>query len=112
MTQGTGDVFAKADTFAGWDDDYYTPVSLRYYDLQFQRLLADLQVAPGATVLDAGCGPGVHAIRAANAGYRVHAIDFSTVALDEARRRVAAAGVADAVTFEQADPTSLPFADG
>ena len=38
-----------------------------------------LGTKPGDTVLDAGCGPGVHAIRAARAGLKVKAIDISEI---------------------------------
>jgi len=62
-------------------------------------------------VLDAGCGPGEHAIRAARAGHRVLAIDFSTAVLDEARRRAQRAGLADRIEFERGDLTALRFAD-
>jgi SAM-dependent methyltransferase len=112
MSQDRPDVFAKPDTFAGWDVDYYTPIAQRYYDRQVARMLGLLRVPPGGLVLDAGCGPGVHAIRAARAGCRVQAIDISAVALRQAAARVAQAGVAERVTFEQADLTFLPFGDG
>ena len=51
-------------------------------------MLELLGTKPGDTVLDAGCGPGVHAIRAAKAGLKVKAIDLSETMLAEARRRV------------------------
>jgi SAM-dependent methyltransferase len=106
------DVFEKKATFAKWDDDYYTPIAERFYDAAIPAMLTDLGVTPGALVLDAGCGPGVHAIRAAKAGAKVRAIDFSATALAEAAARVERAGVASAVTLEQADLTALPFDDG
>lgn len=109
MTQA---VFEAAETFRAWDDDYYPPVAERFYDRAVSRMLRLLGVTAGETVLDAGCGPGVHSIRAAHAGYAVHAIDLSHSVLEEARRRAARADALDNITFQQADLTKLPFEDG
>jgi SAM-dependent methyltransferase len=54
-------------------------------------------VPVGASVLDLGCGPGTDDDYLATRGYRLTAIDWSTAMVDEARRRVRAAGVADRV---------------
>ncbi|MEZ6318361.1 MAG: class I SAM-dependent methyltransferase [Phycisphaerales bacterium] len=104
-------VFEAAATVESWDDDYYHPVAVRYYDRAVARMLELMRVPPGGTVLDGGCGPGVHSIRAAKLGYRVDAIDLSHTMLGEAERRVAAAGLADKVTFRQADLTRLELPD-
>lgn len=48
-------------------------------------------------VLDVGCGTGRHAIRLANTGARVHAIDFSPAMLEQARRKPGAERVTFAV---------------
>lgn len=112
MERSSREVFEKKETFAKWDADYYTPIAERYYDMAVPAMLRDLGVTPGERVLDAGCGPGVHAIRAAKAGMMVHAIDFSATALEEAAARIARAGVTSSVTIEQADLTALPFGDG
>lgn len=75
--------------------------------------VADL--APG-TALDVGSGEGADAIWLASRGWHVTAIDISTVALDRAAQRAAAAGaeVADRITWQQADilswaPAPLQF---
>jgi ubiquinone/menaquinone biosynthesis C-methylase UbiE len=106
------DVFEAETTVAQWDDDYYHPVAERLYDRAVADMLAWLRPVRGETVLDAGCGPGVHSVRVARAGFRVCAIDVSDTMLRHARRRVAAAGLADRVTFERQDLTRLGFADG
>lgn len=46
-------------------------------------------IAPGATVLDAGCGTGWFARRLAGLGFVVDAVDFSEVAVGKAREAVA-----------------------
>lgn len=69
----------------------------------FAQETADL--APGAA-LDLGAGEGRHAVWLAEQGWRVHAVDFSDVAIDKARRLAEARGVADRVRFEIADLTA------
>jgi SAM-dependent methyltransferase len=54
-------------------------------------------VPVGARVLDLGCGPGTDDEYLARRGYRLTAIDWSPAMVDEARRRMRAAGVADRV---------------
>jgi SAM-dependent methyltransferase len=84
----------------------------RYYDRAIPAMLKRLGAGPGQLVLDAGCGPGEHSIRAARAGCRVQAIDVSSVVLEEAKRRSEAAGTAGSIRFEQGDLTSLKIGDG
>lgn len=105
-------VFEVLHTFECWDDDYYQPVALRYYDRAIARMVAELKPAADEVILDAGCGPGVHSIRAALLGHRVQAIDLSHRVIEEARERAGRAGVGDRIQFRQADLTKLPFADG
>lgn len=69
------------------------------------------QLPPGRA-LDLGCGYGRAAIFLARAGWRVDAVDFVELALDEAQRRAEAAGVADAITYHQSTVTDLHFLDG
>ena len=54
-------------------------------------------VPSGSRILDLGCGPGTDAETLASRGYWVVAIDGAPRMVDEARRRIAAAGVADRV---------------
>lgn len=83
---------------------------MRLYDRAVTTMLADLKVEPGSLVLDAGCGPGVHSIRAARLGARVLGIDVSQTALDEARRRADQSGVGDRVELRRQDLTHLELA--
>jgi SAM-dependent methyltransferase len=100
-------VFEQRATVESWDSDYYHPIAERYYDRAIAAMLRFMEVEPGATVLDAGCGPGVHSVRVARAGYRVYAIDVSQTMLAEAQSRVAAAGAASLVEFSRQDLTRL-----
>lgn len=98
-------VFNQESTVEAWDDDYYHPIAVAYYDAAIPAMLESLGAKPGDRVLDAGCGPGVHSVRAARYGCDVTAIDLSTTMLEHAHRRAQAAGVADKITFREADLT-------
>ena len=52
-----------------------------------------LGLAPGARLLDAGCGDGRIAVRLASLGYRVVAVDADAAQLDRARRSSESRGV-------------------
>jgi ubiquinone/menaquinone biosynthesis C-methylase UbiE len=84
-------------------------------DVQAARaeLLARLNLRPGNTVLDLGCGPGDHtrelAALVAPDG-RAVGVDFSASMVDEATRRQAAS--AAPATFEQGDAQQLRFPTG
>jgi SAM-dependent methyltransferase len=107
----THKVFEDAATVKAWDENYYHPIAERYYDQAVANMLRLLGAGPGSEVLDAGCGPGVHSIRAARAGCTVMAIDISQTMLNEARERATIAGVASNISFQQADLTKLTLAD-
>ena len=104
-------VFEAETTVKKWDDDYYTPISVKLYDKAVVDMLKAMDVPAGSEVLDAGCGPGVHSIRIAKAGHPVHAIDISSKMLEHARERVNAAGLGGKVRFTQMDLTNLPIPD-
>lgn len=71
------------------------------------EVLATADSLPPGRALDLGCGYGRTAIALAHRGWRVDAVDFIPLALDEARRRAAEAGVA--VAFHEADVSALDF---
>lgn len=60
------------------------------YLAQLTELLA---LAPGESILDMGCGPGVLSVPLAKKGHDVVAVDFSDGMLGELRQAVAEAGV-------------------
>lgn len=108
----TKTVFERQDTIAAWDCDYYHPIAERLYDQAIVGMLEALGAKPGDTVLDAGCGPGVHSIRAAKLGFKIKAVDISDAMLAEARRRVERADLLDSVDFAREDLTRLSFPSG
>ncbi|MBN9386649.1 MAG: class I SAM-dependent methyltransferase [Chloroflexi bacterium] len=69
-------------------------------------LFMEFLVAPGANLLDLGCGPGRDTRFYREQGYNVVGADLSVGMLDEARRRDPG-GI-----FAQADMRCLPFRDG
>lgn len=62
-----------------------------FIDASVSWLVTALDLAPGARLLDLGCGPGLYANRLAGLGVRVLGVDVSRRSLDHARG-VAAAG--------------------
>ncbi len=67
-------------------------------------------IAPGQRVLDVAAGTGNVAIRAAEAGAHVVALDLTPENFDAGRREAAASGVE--LDWLEGDAASLPFADG
>jgi SAM-dependent methyltransferase len=66
--------------------------------MRFRTLAAITTYVPaGSRILDLGCGPGCDDEHLARRGYSVTAIDWSPAMVDEARRRVQSAGIADRV---------------
>lgn len=66
------------------------------------RHLAGVLV-PGSEVLELGCGTGEDALWMAGRGHRVLATDVSPGMLEQAERKIEAAGVTDRVRFAQLD---------
>lgn len=104
-------VFDQEATVADWDHDYYHPISLRLYDQAVVHMLKVMRTRPGVTVLDAGCGPGVHSIRVAKAGCRVCAIDLSDTMLRHASQRICREGVENLIQLHRGDLTRLHYAE-
>lgn len=65
--------------------------------------------APGARVLDIGCGPGIWTRELARRGYRVSAIDLTSAAVALAKSSIELFGLA--ADIREGDAENLPFAD-
>ncbi|WP_013322351.1 class I SAM-dependent methyltransferase [Gloeothece verrucosa] len=104
-------VFEKQETVQAWDEDYYHPLAQDYYDKAIENLFKLMDIQPGETILDAGCGPGVHSIRLAKKNIKVLAIDISKTMLREAQKRVLQEDVTHLIKFKEEDLTALSFAD-
>jgi methyl halide transferase len=96
------------DSAAYWDDRYDRGED--HWDLGtptpvFQRLLEEFRFPPGR-LLALGCGRGYDAILFARAGFQVTGIDFSEVALRQARSGALEAGVK--VEFVREDLFEIP----
>lgn len=72
--------------------------------------LRRLLPSPPARLLDAGCGPGLYAVRLAAAGYQVVGIDIGGPVLEHGRRLADQAGVS--VELRHGDLRDLPLEGG
>ena len=69
-------------------------------------LVEELQLKPGATILDVGCGTGRHAIELARRGFAVTGVDLSSGMLAEAKKSAKKAKVT--VTWVHANAARMP----
>lgn len=74
-----------------------------------RHALGHLEPLPDRLTLDLGGGLGLAAALLARRGARVVLCDLSSARLKEARRQLAALGLADRVEFVQAEAERLPF---
>ncbi len=77
-------------------------------------LIDRTNLRPGETVLEVGCGSGplARALARRTAGQNpIVAVDINAHLLSEARRLAAAAGLAEAIRYEDADGEALGFSD-
>jgi SAM-dependent methyltransferase len=89
-----------------YDENVFTKNTVREVDF----LLEELDLRPGGSVLDVGCGTGRHAIELARRGYAVTGLDLSSEMLARAALAAKAAGVevrwvrSDAARFSFPNP--------
>ena len=105
------EAFEGAELFKTWDDWYYSPPFQKFYDLAVDYIIDMFGIRNGETILDAGCGPGVHTIRWLKSGFNCISIDFSKTALKEAEKRLEKAGFLNSTNLRQEDLTKLSFPD-
>lgn len=99
-----------------WFEDVADHLGAAYLRYSFTKgteqevtfLVDALGLAPGARVLDVGCGPGRHAFALAARGISVVGVDISERFISLARENTPP-GLP--VTFERADARSLPFSE-
>lgn len=86
---------------------YFYDATRKYFLLGRDRLLTDLGVPEGGTILEIGCGTGRNLIHAAKRypAAKLFGLDVSRVMLETAERSVARAGLADRITLREADAT-------
>lgn len=102
------------DAAAGYWNDIYSrqDVNGAVYQERRRRVLEfcdELEVSPGSSVLEIGCGAGFTSVTLALRGYHVHAVDTVPAMLKFARRHASEAGVGDHVRILLADIYRLPF---
>lgn len=78
------------------------------------RLVGEyLRLGPGSRVLDVACGKAGPALVLAGAfGCRIHGIEVSEIFVDEARRRISAAGLEQLVKVELAEASRVRLEPG
>ncbi len=92
-----------------WGEGYLSPGGPE----EVERVLAGLDLS-GKRVLDLGCGAGGITLHIARTHHPAEMIGFDVElpVIEAARRAADAAGLSDCVSFVQAAPGKLPFADG
>jgi ubiquinone/menaquinone biosynthesis C-methylase UbiE len=100
------------DAMADEYDDVQAPYYRHWFDVVDRLMQRELgRATPGQRALDLCCGTGIQSLRLAGLGYRVTGVDLAPQLLAIARRKLAAAGHADAL-FVEGDAASLPSGGG
>ena len=88
--------------------EYFDEVEARKYLVEPHiQSFAEFERWSGKRVLEVGCGIGTDTINFARAGATITAVDLSGESLRIARERAQVMGVADRITFVQADAENL-----
>ncbi|MEI9424455.1 class I SAM-dependent methyltransferase [Mesorhizobium sp. Cs1299R1N1] len=91
-----------------WQRHIYD-LTRKYYLLGRDRMIAGLDVPPGGTVLELGCGTGRNILLAARAypDARFFGLDISAEMLETAGKAIDREGLSDRVTLARADATDF-----
>ena len=84
-------------------DELYRSAPALWSGRPNHQLVVEASGLPPGTALDAGSGEGGDALWLAHRGWRVTAVDFSTVALERAAAGAAAQGLGDRIDWLHAD---------
>ncbi len=92
---------------------YIYDASRKYYLLGRDRLLDEMEVPAGGTVLEVACGTGRNLIRAARRypNARLYGFDVSNEMLATARSSIARAGLSDRIVVAYGDATDFACDD-
>ena len=96
------------DAAAGVYDSDFTETQLARWLRETVWEVLGATFAAGDHVLELGCGTGEDAVWLARRGVHVTATDASTVMLDAAQRKAAAAGISDMIDFAAIDLSAMP----
>jgi 2-polyprenyl-3-methyl-5-hydroxy-6-metoxy-1,4-benzoquinol methylase len=94
-----------------WWKTYLDAENQRFFERLYDTIVRAYPPAHGATLLDAGCGNGIHAIRLARRGFMVRGVDCSESAVEAAQTAVHRLGLCDQVQVERGNLLDLPFED-
>lgn len=91
---------------------YIYDATRKYFLLGRDRLIEELQVPAGGTVLEIGCGTGRNLILVARRypQARLYGFDISEMMLETARASITRAGLSDRITVAQGDATAFDTA--
>jgi len=81
----------------------------RYMEDGARQYYERLEIAPGAKLLDVGCGSGQLALMASRDGFNTTGVDIAENLIERARERATAEGLN--ARFEVGDAEALPFPD-
>jgi SAM-dependent methyltransferase len=105
-------VFQNNKIHESWEAVYRRGRSQqRFNERLLARILGQLALPVGSSVLDAGCGTGEHTLRLAGFGFQCVGVDLSRPVLQKAKERARFEGLTARVSFHCNDLAELPFAD-
>lgn len=107
--QGAGAAHARLMDGVYRSQRHIYDLTRKYYLLGRDKLIRDLRPAPGARVLEVGCGTGRNMIIAARRYPQAHfyGFDISEMMLETAEKKIAKAGLSDRITLAQGDASDF-----
>lgn len=93
-------------------DELYRSAAALWSGRPNRQLVVEASALPPGSALDAGSGEGGDALWLAEQGWRVTAVDFSTVALERAAAQAATRGLGDRIEWVHADLGTWTLPEG